>query len=551
MKQAYTNLILFTLVGLSATKVSIAQERPNIVFVLTDDQRFEMLGCTGHPVLKTPNIDRLAKDGVLFTNAHVSSAISMPSRTCILTGRSERSHGVNFNSGTALSEEAWMETYPMLLKDGGYYTGYIGKNHTPVGNKGYETHLMDNSFDYWYAGHEHLSFYPKKIHSIFKGAKADTQVEVIEEAMYDFLDPNERNLQGAVHFLNNRPEDQPFFMNICFNLPHGAGTSSMKMLDSDPEIYKSLYRDQELPLPENYIARADIKNPRLPAELLHVEDRQNIYDYVDTPEKLREMNTREMQAVTGIDLLVGKLVKELKDQKLDKNTIIIFSADHGIFNGEYGLGGKSLCYEICTKVPFIVYDPRAKATHGDVRDDLVSSLDIAPTILNYAQIEVPESYQGENLQPLLYDQEDKVRDYIFTENLWSTHFGNPRCESVQDKEWKYIRYYKNENPSANQKIANYKALGLPNNTIYQTNLTDVAQYRIFADAPLNGEKPVYEELFNLKNDPYEAVNLINANQYADLIEDMREQCDIQVRRARGEGQPRVDIITADCVSVPK
>ncbi|MFR9651476.1 MAG: sulfatase-like hydrolase/transferase [Rikenellaceae bacterium] len=538
--------------AVSASAKATSTDRPNIIFILTDDQPYTLLGCTGHPLVQTPNIDKLAKEGVFFTNAHVSSAISTPSRTCILTGQFERAHGVNFNSGTALSPEAWDDCYPNVLRRGGYYTGYVGKNHTPIGETGYKSGLMDKSYDYWYGGHEHLSFYPKTKHKIFKGATADTQVEVLEEGVMDFLSPNERNLKGAVHFLDGRPEDQPFFLNLCFNLPHGNGTKSMKMLESDPEIYRTLYRDQDIPLPPNYIARKDIVTPKLPADVLRAEDRQNIYDYVDNVEDLRELNIREMEAVTGIDILVGKLMAELKRQKLDKNTIIIFTADHGIFNGEYGLGGKSLCYEICTHVPFLIYDPRLpKSAVKENNNELVMTIDIPQTILDYAQLESPKTYQGESLRPLLKGEKESVRDFLFTENLWSTHFGNPRCESVQDKEWKYIRYYKNETTSANEKMAAIKAMGLPANTIYKTNLTDVVTYRIFVDARLNGEEPVYEELYNLKNDPIESTNLIGNPQYKEVLDKMRKECDVQLKYARGTGKPRVCIDVPDYAVVPK
>ncbi|MFI3248573.1 MAG: sulfatase-like hydrolase/transferase [Rikenellaceae bacterium] len=527
-------------------------ERPNIIYILTDDQPYSLLGCTGHPLVQTPNIDRLAAEGVLFTNAHVSSAISTPSRTCMLTGRFERNHGVNFNSGTSLSPEAWSEVYPVVLRDNGYYTGYVGKNHTPVGEKGYDTGLMDSSFDYWYGGHEHLGFYPKGRHKIFHGADADTQVEILEEGVMDFLSPNERNLKGAVHFLDSRPEDQPFFLNVCFNLPHGNGTKSMKMLDSDPEIYRTMYRDQEIPIPEFYIARDEIITPKLPAELLHAEDRQDIYDYVDNIEDLREINIREMEAVTGIDILVGNLVDELKRQGLDKNTVIIFCSDHGILNGEFGLGGKSLCYELCTHVPMIVYDPRApKSQRKTINDELVLTIDISKSILDYAGVEAPESYQGESVKPMLEGEKESLREYLFTENLWSTQFGNPRCESVQDKEWKYIRYYKNTNISALDRAREIKAMGLPAMTIYKTNLTDVITYRIFAEARFNGEEPVYEELFNLKSDPKESTNLAGNNIYSDVLEKMREECDVQLRYARGTGAPRVCVDVPDYAVEPK
>ncbi|MEY8528352.1 sulfatase-like hydrolase/transferase [Bacteroides xylanisolvens] len=543
--------LLGTLFLLSAGNCVMAQERPNIVFILTDDQPYSLLHCTGNKLIQTPNLDKLAKEGVLFTNAHVSSAISTPSRTCILTGRYERNHGVNFNSGTSLSAEAWRLAYPCILRANGYYTGYVGKNHTPIGDRGYETGLMDNSYDYWYGGHEHLGFYPKEKHKIFKNAKNNTQVEILEEGMLDFLNPNERSLKGAVSFLEGRPKDKPFFLNLCFNLPHGNGTGSMKLKESDPDIYKTLYRNLDIQLPENYIAKADIKTPKLPESVHHASDRQNIYNYCDNPKTLRKRNIREMQAVTGIDKLVGKLMDELKKQGLDKNTIIVYTSDHGIFNGEFGLGGKALCYEYCTHVPLIIYDPTLpKSLRSKDNNELVLALDLAPTFLDYAKAEKPANYQGFSLKPMLSGKIKSVRDYLFTENLWSTHFGNPRCESIQDKKWKYIRYYKNENLSATEKIKHLKSFGLSPNNVYKTDMTDVLMYRIFVDAGLNGENAEYEELYDLENDPKETTNLANDKKYKDILENLRTEWFKALKLARGNGKPMVDII-CDGYSIPK
>ena len=164
--------------------------RPNVIVVLADDMRANYTGFEGHPLVETPNIDMLATQGTFFSNAFATSAVCTPSRTSLLTGLYERRHGVNFNSRSALTEEAFQQTYPMILKDAGYFVGYIGKNHTPVGKNadgviGYNSGVMDESFDYWYAGHRHLGFYPKdrKQHKIFANAKADTHVEILEEGM--------------------------------------------------------------------------------------------------------------------------------------------------------------------------------------------------------------------------------------------------------------------------------------------------------------------------------------------------------------------------------
>jgi len=234
-----------------------AQDRPNFVFILTDDQSYGYLGCTGNEVVQTPHIDRLAQEGILFDNAHVTSAICTPSRVSILLSQHERRHNVNFNSGTSVAPEAWANSYPVVMRQAGYYTGWIGKNHAPIGRGGYGSGLMEKSFDYWYAGHGHLGFYPKERHEIFKSAREDTQLEVVGEGIDDFLMTNEQKLEGALHFLDARPEDQPFLLSINLNLPHGAGTRAMELRETDDEIYRTLYRDQTIPLPDNYRAKRD------------------------------------------------------------------------------------------------------------------------------------------------------------------------------------------------------------------------------------------------------------------------------------------------------
>jgi arylsulfatase A-like enzyme len=506
-----------------------------------------MMGCEGNPVVQTPNLDQLAEDGIHFTNAHVTSAICTPSRVSILLSQFERKHGVNFNSGTSVAPEAWEKSYPVLMREAGYYTGYVGKNHAPIGDGGYQSGLMEQSFDYFYAGHGHLSFYPKQRHKIFQQAQSNTQVEIIEEGVHDFLGGNQERLEGALQFLDRRPQDQPFCLSICFNLPHGAGTGTMELRDDDPEIYKSRYRELEIPLPANYIAKSDIDEPKLPATLLKTENRQQSYDWVDTPEKVRERTIRMYQAVSGIDRMVGDLRTRLKALNLEQNTVIIFSSDHGLFSGQYGLGGKALCYEAVTRVPMIIYHPQAaEEVKGKQVDELVQSIDIAPTMLSLAGIMLPNTFQGKDLSAILRGDKVSVRDYLYTENLWSTQFGNPRCESVQDREWKYIRYYQNHNIPAAQKIDIAQQLGIPlTNMLYAVHDPDIALYRHYVEASLQGEAAVYEELYHLKEDPWETVNLIDHPQYIDKLQELRQVWESEITAARGEGPPAVLRYTAD------
>ncbi|MGB2472006.1 MAG: sulfatase-like hydrolase/transferase [Flavobacteriaceae bacterium] len=541
-------ILIWTVLVLSinAKAQKPSADRPNIIFILTDDHRYDLLGCTGNELIQTPHLDKLAADGILFTNAHVTSAICTPSRASMFLSQFERKHGVNFNSGTSMSADAWGDSYPVVLRKNGYYTGYIGKNHVPIGIGGYKSGIMEASFDYWYAGHGHLMFYPKERHEIFKGAANDTQVEILDEGVTDFLS-NEHKLKGAKHFLARIPKDKPFCMSINFNLPHGASTSTMKLRPNDPETYKTLYRDKEIPLPKYYTEKEAITTSKLPAYVLHANDRQDIYDFVDNEQDLRERIIRNMQAVTGIDALVGNLRQTLKDRNLDKNTIIIFTSDHGIFWGENGLGGKALCYEVCTRVPMIIYDPNAsKKSRGITSDQLVQTIDLAPTMLSYASVPIPASYQGKPLNDIINGNDIPVRDFLFTENLWSTHFGNPRCEAVQDKEWKYIRYYKNENLSAEYLVDTAKKYNVNmTSMLYANHDPQIAIYQSFIEGPLNGEPAVYEELYNLKNDPDEQYNLADSLAHADKLNKMRDVWYKTIRRARGNDPLNVVRYTMD------
>ncbi len=534
--------ILLLLAPFCFQQINAQEQQPNFLFILTDDQPYGSLGVSGNDLVQTPHLDQLAEEGVFFTNAHITSAICTPSRVSIFLSQYERKHGVNFNSGTSVAPEAWEDSYPMVLRRAGYYTGYVGKNHSPVGDGGYDSGLLEESFDYWYAGHGHLRFYPKKHHDIFKSALASTQPEILTEGALDFLNANAHNLEGALHFLDERPSDQPFCLSVCFNLPHGAGTGSMQQLETDPELYRSTYRELDIPMPENYVAKKDVVDPKLPPELHHVADRQTGYNWVDTPKTVQERLTRIMQAMTGIDLLVGSVRERLEELGVAENTVIVFSSDHGLFYGQQGLGGKALCYEACTHVPLIVFDPlmKKKQQKSIDREALVQSIDIGPTLLDLAGVEIPVSYQGKSLKELLDGKELGVRDYLFTENLWSTHFGNPRCEAVQDKHWKYIRYYENNNVSSRDVTGLARDLGIQvSKLLYGVHDPQIAVYRSFIEGPVEGEPAVFEEFYDLQNDPHELQNLAGLPEYKDRMELMRSVWIVEISRARGMEKPKV------------
>ncbi|MEM7698926.1 MAG: sulfatase-like hydrolase/transferase [Verrucomicrobiota bacterium] len=525
--------ILLCLLALASVCLNeaVAEERPNLIFILTDDHRQSDLGCYGNDIVKTPNIDRLATEGVLFENASITSAICTPSRITYFLGQFERRHGVNFNSGTSVSLSAWSKSYPVLLREQGYFTGYVGKNHTPIGALGYETGVMEKTFDFWYAGHGHIRFYPKKVHPIFEHAKSETQVELVGEGVTEFIGAGSPSyLGGAEEFLATRDSSRPFCLSICLNVPHGAGTSTMQLLPSDDELYRTAYRDQieTLPLPATFLAKADIETPRIPSTVLHTEYRQGGYKWVDKEETVRERRVRHYQTITGIDRLVGRIREQLTELEIADNTVIILSSDHGLFSGEFGLGGKALNYEVCLAVPLIIYDPRlSEEDRGQRRHELVQSIDLAPTLLDLAGLETPSEMQGRSWAPLLADKSAEWRSYAFAENLWSTYFGNPRIESVRTEQWKYIRYFNNDR-SLWKDLEGAKGVRL-----YQVSEAQRELYSTWRDASIEGEQPVHEELFDLTNDPHESTNLVSLEEHGEILKELREKCQELVTEARG------------------
>ena len=375
---------------------------------------------------------------------------------------------------------------------------------------------MEESFDYWRAGHGHLSFYPKNVHEIFSDAKADNQIDIIQEAIDEFLSLDEA-METSKSFLRTRPEDQPFCLLINFNVPHSNSTNSMKQLPSDPALYRTGYRDQldKLALPANYIPYNSIQTPKLPINVYNGEYLQS-YDWVKSKESLNENQIRTLETVTGMDQVVGNIIQELEAQGVLDNTIIVFTSDHGILHGEFGLGGKTLLYDVDLKVPLVIYAPGLD--QQQVVDELSLNIDLGPTLLDMAGVEIPEEMQGKSLKPLIVNKDVAWRTDFFSENLFMEQ-NYPRTEAVRTKDWKYIRYFSKEKDQ-------HHALSLI--------------------SPILGEEPIYEELYDLKNDPNEMHNLANEADSQKLLEMLRKRCVELLKEAKGDnGLPKTYISNFD------
>ncbi|MDO6738219.1 sulfatase-like hydrolase/transferase [Wenyingzhuangia sp. 2_MG-2023] len=486
----------------ATTKTSISKTmKPNVIFIKTDDQRYNSMGFTGHPITKTPNIDQLATEAVYFKNAFITSPICGPSRANFFTSQWERTNKVGFThvSKNFVPKKIFDNSYLMQLKKNGYFTGYLGKHHTNIGPIGERNQYMKDNLDFCYMASGHLGFHLTQSHSQeFSNLKNETQIEGLYEATETFLEPTKEkdyffdNAGSSVkHFLNRRDKSKPFCLSINFNLPHAASIGGMGKKPTDPEMYKSLYQDQlnDFPMPEGY----PIKKSSLPDNVFKQEDLMGYYN-VTSENFLRDKKMKMARAVTGIDNFVGNLRKQLQEMGVAENTILVFISDHGLLLGEHGLGGKTFLYEESIRVPFLIYSPFLKGGER-VIEEMVVGQDVPPTILDMCGLETPNTYQGKSVLPLIQGKTKNWRKDVFFENLF-TQQGYPRIEAVRTKEWKYIRYFSKDN--------------------------DRDQYLPMAS--VKGEQPIYEELFYLKDDSKEQINLAGEQSNKAILKELRERC---------------------------
>jgi arylsulfatase A-like enzyme len=470
--------------------------RPNIIFLLTDDQRDNTFGAMGHPFVKTPNVDRLLKQAIRFRNTYIAEPVCSPSRVSLFTGMHERVHGVGFTSSYQLTEAQWERTYPALLRKSGYHTGFVGK----FGVEYYTFRgQAAQKFDFWWGHDGWTRFLPKDAKSAscipYHGACEDIITFIMGEAMQKFLD--------------SVPQDKPFCLSVSFNVPHGSQTTSMypdypdwrrmtRPANENPKLkdnpfYDTLYRDIGIRIPEE----TGTDPYRFIPQFIMDQDkgrRNRTYPYSYTQATCREHHIRYYQTISGLDHIVGQLVEDLQRRQLVSNTVIVYGSDHGLLMGEYGMGGKALLYDLASKIPCFIVDPNAPAGRkGYHCDKLVSSLDIPSTILDYAGVAAPQFMQGRSLRPLVEGKEVPWREELFLESLY-TGRDTPFQEGVRFQNWKYIRMY-----------------------------DGVEGYRE-KDVNFAHRSPDFEMLFDLAADPREMNNLADSDAHAQILTTLRNKC---------------------------
>jgi arylsulfatase A-like enzyme len=397
---------------LSLSLIGQEKLKPNIVFILTDDQRWDALGVAGNSIIQTPQMDELAKKGVYFKNAFSTTPICAASRASILTGLYERTHNYTFQK-PALQSQYTNLMYPKILKDKGYHVGFYGKLGVAI----------DRPEQYF----DESDFYDR-------GSRSDKGGYFYKKIGSDTVHLTRYAGQQAQDFISNAPKDKPFCLSVSFSAPHGHDSSVEQYFwqkKSDALYEKDFFSEPSL--------GEDLYFDRLPAEVKNGFNRVRWKWRFDTPEKYQRMMRGYYRMITEIDDEIGALRNILAKKGLAENTIFIVMGDNGYFTGDRQLADKWLMYDPSIRIPLIIYDPRMPNKSRTV-SDMVLNIDITKSILDFAGIKSPGNYQGESLKPYLNRPAYSLqRDFILIEHLWKLP-DIPSSEGIRTDKWKYFRY---------------------------------------------------------------------------------------------------------------
>ena len=385
---------------------------PNIVFILTDDHRYDGLGYFGNPMARTPALDAIAQSGTVFRNAFASTPICSASRASIFSGLQERTHRYGFQTDAILPvymDSAW----PVMLRRAGYRTAFFGKF-------GVKYPGMDKQFDV-HEDYDRNNKYNDRRGYFFKTLGADT----VHLTRYTG--------QRGIDFINSQSGDKPFCLQLAFSAPH-AHDGAPDQYFSQPE-FDTMFRDVVVPRPP---MSDDVYFNEQPDAVRAGFNRLRWTWRFDKPDKYQRMIKAYYRMIAEVDREVGRVCEALRARGMDRNTVIIFLGDNGYFLGERGLADKWLMYEPSIRVPMVIHDPRQRR-HREVTE-MVLNTDVSATILDIAGVVRPASYHGQSLIPMIEGKRPSVnRDTVLIEHLW-VFDQIPASEGIRTTGWKYFRY---------------------------------------------------------------------------------------------------------------
>ncbi len=401
----------------------------NIIFVLIDDLRYDAMGFLT-PGLQTPHIDALAKNGVYFPNAVVTSSLCSPSRATILTGQTARNHGVIDNNH---SSEAGLTFFPAYLQKAGYQTGFFGKWHM-----GPDTDAPRAGFDKWVSFKGQGTYFPTELLSPERLAAGERQMLNVDGTRVKRTGYITDELTDyAMSWLENeRDKSKPFFLYLSHKAVHSDPVP--------PDRYKTQYADLKIKLPAS-MANTRENNAGKP---MWVRNQRNSWHGTDFPYHTDNPMTEQVRdyyrTLSPVDDSLGRIMAYLRKNTLDKNTVVVFYSDNGFMLGEHGLIDKRNAYEPSIRVPMIVWAP-GMLPKGVINQTVVRNLDLAPTFLDIARVSKPAQMEGKSFLPVALGKMDHKSwnpgDFVY-EYYWEWSFPQtPTTFAIERDRVKYIQYH--------------------------------------------------------------------------------------------------------------
>lgn len=504
------------LVGCTSRSNPQTEERMNILYIMTDDHAFQAISAYGHQLsglAPTPNLDRLAKMGMLFQHAYVENSLSTPSRACLMTGLYSHQNGQTMLSNQIDSTVTFI---PELMHQAGYQTAVIGKWHMLCEPRGFDTYRVLRDQGEYY-------------NPVFKSAETNGEYVTEEGYATDLI------TKHAIEFLDNRDQNKPFLLYVHHKAPHRPWMPDFK--------YLTLYDNVDFPMPEtfhdDYATRgAATKEQRMtidkdmsmiydlklfgvtgfPEEFQHYYDTDRMIDYATGSMKPEEKEkwldayaqrnkdfvenfknwshddivkwkfqryVRDYLAVIkSVDDSVGELLDYLEKHDLMKNTMIVYTSDQGFYMGEHGWFDKRFMYEESFRTPLIVRYPGNKG--GVQSQALVQNLDFGPTFLDIAGVQQPENMYGQSMLPVL------------------------KKNGKEPDNWRETLYYHFYDHTAEHNVLRHDGVF-------------GRRYKLIHFYDETGAIPSYEEFYDLEKDPNELNNLIGNQEYKSIIDEYMQR----------------------------
>lgn len=419
----------------------MSDARPNIILIITDQQRYDTINALGYPYVDTPHLDRLVHEGTAFTQNHVTAASCAPSRASLFTGYYPHTVGVLKNA------DLWRHSWVEDLAAAGYHCVNVGKMHTfpyetPLGF--HERFVVENKDRYlegrWFFDRWDMALQAQGL--IKQQRESYRQRPDYHERLGAFTWDLPENTHSdvfvgetATWWVDHKPHVEPLFLQVGFPGPHPP-------YDPTPR-YLERYLDRDLPLPAVTPEELEAQPPaqkELREHNTRIDHDSIAWTHTPTKEQLHRLRAHYMANMTMIDDQIGQLMAALERQGYLNNAVIIFTSDHGDCLGDHGHIQKWTMYDAITRTPLIVWAP-GRFEGGRKLDGLCQQMDIAPVILELAGIEVPTSWEAESLMPALQGEAWQGREYVFCEHPRDPILtGTEWMTMVRDRGWKLVHY---------------------------------------------------------------------------------------------------------------